>query len=158
MTIDRTIYDRTDFSSFEETLTYFRWCVLVAKWAWYYTSTRRMLSLSAKRRGPLTMDDFAPLLPAIDSAFDKLSAMPDGPVRRVFHAKMRRVCERVHRWTRDYDSYAEKDIERWCNSAPEELSSQQRRAMAKMGIKLVTLIGLTWRAAPKKDQERSSGT
>ncbi|KIY62114.1 hypothetical protein CYLTODRAFT_494868 [Cylindrobasidium torrendii FP15055 ss-10] len=152
--IDRTVYDRTDFSSFEQTLVYFRWCVLVAKWACYNTSTRRMLSLSGKRHDPLTMDDFAPFLPDVDSTFDRLRKMPDGPARRIFHAKVRAMCEGVHRSTRDYSSYAEEDIERLSNSAPDELSSKKRRAMAKMGIKLVTLIGRTWWAVPKRNRER----
>ncbi|KIY69452.1 hypothetical protein CYLTODRAFT_488951 [Cylindrobasidium torrendii FP15055 ss-10] len=145
--IDRTMYDRVDFTSFEQTLAYFRWCVLVVEWANSIAGTYHMFLLSGSR-SHLTMEDLEPFMPKVDPTFAKLLAMPDGTPKKTFHTKVRMMCEDLHRWTLDFNSYAQEDIERWCNAPPNELTNEQRWAVAGTGIGLVTLIRVTWWGAP----------
>ena len=145
--IDRQAFSQTDFSSFEQTMAYFKWCVLTSEWAMQHSGSIKMILIPAHRER-LTMEDFQSFAPRINAKFDELLNMPEGQAKHHYHSKVRLACLDIHRFLQDFNSYNEEEIEQLLNKPVNEMTKEQRMVVAGIGLGTSTVVTVTWWSCP----------
>lgn len=141
--LDRSAFASTDFTSFRETMAYFKACVLISEWAMDHGN-----HVFPSQRGRLELDDIQPYMAKVNARFDALLAMPEGQDKCLYHHKVRLACNDIHLFLQDFNSMSEHELEVLCSQPVAQLTKDQRMAVAGIGFGTNMLIRVTYWAAP----------
>lgn len=147
---DRDSFLSTKFTSFDETMAFFETYVLVSQEArvkQHYACKRASL-LEHLRLQSEDSEEWEVMRDKIRGKFLKLKAMPEGPAKSLYHAKVRLTCLDVHNFLEQFSLYTREDIDVLCSKGLNDMTQEERMAVVSICFGTTMLINVAWMSCP----------